>query len=92
MKNVHTIWLDGKSVYGIIKVHDSIFEFLFYPIVLDKRKEEFQIISKLWYTTYNGAREHFRTSTNHYNVDGKMKKHNLGKFNQLISSELLINI
>ncbi|SEH46991.1 hypothetical protein SAMN05192559_101625 [Halobacillus karajensis] len=92
MENIHTIWLDDKSVHGIIKVHDSIFEFLFHPIVFDELIGEFQIINKLWYTTYHGAREYFRSPTNAYYVAGRMKIHSERELPQHISSESLINV
>jgi hypothetical protein len=75
MENLHTIWLDDRCVHGIIKIHDSIFGFLFHPIVLDESKGECRIINNLWYTTYHGAREYFRSPTNAYRVAGRMKIH-----------------
>ncbi|WP_206659675.1 hypothetical protein [Halobacillus litoralis] len=84
MENIHTIWLDDKSVHGIVKVQGCIFEFLYYPIVFDEMIGEFKIINNLWYTTYHGAREYFRSSTNPYYVAGRMKIHSERKLFQNI--------
>ncbi|MBX0356107.1 hypothetical protein [Halobacillus sp. Nhm2S1] len=73
MERLHTIWLDDTYVHGIIKIYDSIFEYLFHPIVLDEIKGEYRVINNLWYTTYHGAREFFRSPSNPYSVVGRMK-------------------
>ncbi|TGB03612.1 hypothetical protein [Halobacillus salinus] len=75
MENVHTIWLDHQWSHGIIKVPDSIFGFLYHPIAYDEAQGEFRIINNLWYTTYHGAREYFRSPNNPYSVAGRMKIH-----------------
>lgn len=89
MQNLHTIWLDEKRIHGIIKTHDSIFQFLFHPIVFDEVTGEFHIINNLWYTTYNGAREYFRSPTNDYHVAGKMQIQRGRKLPQLSSDKLI---
>ncbi|MBA2176095.1 hypothetical protein H0266_14455 [Halobacillus locisalis] len=88
MEGFETVWLDDKSAHGIVKVQDCRFEFIYHPIVFDERIGEFIVINNLWYTTYHGAREYFRSSTNAYSA-GKMKIHNEGTLSQNISISTL---
>ncbi|KHE68656.1 hypothetical protein, partial [Halobacillus sp. BBL2006] len=72
---IKTMWVDDKKAFGIVEVEDKAFGSAFHPVKYGTRDDEaFSVINRLWYTTYNGAREYFRARTNPHIISGRMKK------------------
>ncbi|PBB06363.1 hypothetical protein CKW00_03260 [Salimicrobium humidisoli] len=75
MKIMTQVWMDARHRVGIMEREDGRLGRTYHPIeVTDREKGEFSVIGNKWFTTYNGAREFFRHETNHYTVQGRMKK------------------
>lgn len=70
-----TLWMDDDMHLGVVKVEDDVFGAYFQPVERTRNEKwELLLINNLWYTTYHGARQYFRSKTNPYCVTGKMKK------------------
>ncbi|ARI76220.1 hypothetical protein [Halobacillus mangrovi] len=77
--NVKTMWVDENKALGIVEVEDRTFGSAFHPVkYVAPNKGEFLVINRLWYTTYNGAREFFRAKTNAHIISGRLKKMKAG--------------
>ncbi|WP_226577476.1 hypothetical protein [Halobacillus litoralis] len=75
MKQVVAMWKDEKNNLGVIEVKDHIFGSSFHPVAFNSGQPyEYEIINNLWYTTYHGARQFFRSKTNTYKGNGRMRK------------------
>ncbi|ELK45424.1 hypothetical protein QRD89_07790 [Halobacillus sp. ACCC02827] len=75
MKNMKTMWMDEQKEVGVVELQDEVFGTSYHPVIfVDVEEREFKVINNLWYTTYHGARQFFRSKTNTYVVTGRMKK------------------